>query len=233
MTIPNRFQMAATAQAALNKLKSSSAPITESTRTAKTDFGRYILEEYDEKAFVDKVRIDTIFYKTLFKNLSEHVDEVQQILGNFFNTIKDIYEHENLKPRVYGFQIGTAFNSSDKELYESANRMINDFVKKQYYSLSQEAREEKYFPQIKQIASDVILKEHVSDESAVQFASKTAVMKDLIERISFPLVIRERILQDLIDENYARIFDQDKLNSLWETFQEQCVGVAKLVASIV
>lgn len=230
----DRYKMAASAHSALQRMKNNTQEITESTRTAKTDFARYILEEYDEKTFQDKVKLDTIFYKTMFSKLEEqHSDGVFQVLNRYFDTIKSIYEHVNLKPKAYGFQLPTVFNMSDKEIEESAASKINDYINTQYYSLTQEAREAKYFPTVKQLASDAIIKEHVDERVAVEFGSKAAVLKDLVEKISFPMVIRQRIEQDLLDETYADIFDKDKLKDLWTSFQEQSMDVAKLVAAVI
>ena len=193
-----------------------------------------IFEEYDEKFFEHKVKLDSIFYKSFFKNLEEsHVSDVRNILTNYFDTVRQIYEHVNIKPRVYGFNINTALNDSDKILEESANRMINDYINQQYYSLDSEQREQKYFTAVKPIASEVILKEHVDENEAVQFGTKSVVIKDFLERISFPMTVRNRIEEDMIDEGYGKIFDQDKLRTLWDTFQEQTMDLAKIIAVLV
>ena len=233
--LDNRYKLAGDATLALNRIRQNKASvITESTRTPKTDFNRMIFEEYDEKFFEHKVKLDSIFYKSFFKNLEEsHVSDVRNILTNYFDTVRQIYEHVNIKPRVYGFNINTALNDSDKILEESATRMINDFINQQYYSLDSEQREQKYFTAVKPIASEVILKEHVDENEAVQFGTKSVVIKDFLERISFPMTVRNRIEEDMIDEGYGKIFDQDKLRTLWDTFQEQTMDLAKIIAVLV
>lgn len=233
----DRFKMAGVAVAALQRIRNNrETSIRESNamRTPKSDFSRMIFEEYDEKSFAEKVKVDSIFYRTMLKNMNEsEVDGVRQILTNYFDTVRQIYEHINIKPRVYGFNLASAFNESDAILEESATRMLNDFVNQQYYSLSSEERESRYFPAVKGIASDVILKEHVSEEEAVEFGSKSVVLKEFIERISFPLVVKTKIEEDLIDENYGKIFDQSRLKDLWNTFQDQATGLSKIVAAVV
>lgn len=233
--LDNRYKLAGDATLALNRIRQNKASIiTESTRTVKTDFSRMIFEEYDEKFFEHKVKLDSIFFKSFFKNLEEsHVADVRNILATHFDTIRQIYEHVNIKPRVYGFNIMTSLNDSDKVLEESATRMINDYVNQQYYSLSSEERENKYFNTVKPIASEMIIKEHIEETEAIQFGTKAVVVKDFLEKISFPMTVRNRIEEDMIDEGYGKIFDQDKLRNLWDVFQEQTMNLAKVIAVLV
>ncbi len=232
--LDNRFKIAATAQSALRRMKGSNT--TESVVRPKIDHSKMLFEEYDDDSFSQKVKIDSIFYKTMLKNLDEsYADGVKVILTNMFSTTKEIYEHINIKPRVYGFNISTTFNESDDALQQNAQRMINDFINDKYYSLTTEQREEKYYPAINSIAKDIILSESESlnEKDAITFATKAIVMKELIERVNFPLSIQNKIQELLIDENYGKIFNQQRLVELWDQFQEQNFDIAKIVAVLI
>lgn len=232
--LDSRFKIAATAQSALRRMKNSN--VTENVIKPKVDHSRMLFEEYDDDSFAQKVKIDSMFYKTMLKNLDEsYADSVKMILTNMFATTKEIYEHINIKPRVYGFNINTVFNESDDMLQQNAQRMINDFINDKYYSLTTEQREEKYYSAVSSIAKDVILSESdaLDEKDALTFATKTIVMKNLIERINFPLSIQNKVQELLIDENYGKIFNQEQLSHLWDQFQEQTFDIAKIVAVLI
>lgn len=236
--ITDRYALAGAATVALNRIRSNKEQLLQEntipSRNIKSDFAKMIFEEYDEKSFEHKVKIDSIFYKTLLKNIEEnYLDDVRTIVTDYLNTVKEIYEHVNIKPKVYGFNINTALNDSDKILEESANRMINDYINQQYYSLNSEQRENRYFSAVKPIASDIILKEHIDETEALQFGTKAIVLKNFLEKVSFPMTVKNRIEEDMIDENYGKIFDQDKLRNLWDLFQEQTMNLAKIMAALV
>ena len=232
--LDSRFKIAATAQSALRRMKNSN--VTENVIKPKVDHSRMLFEEYDDDSFAQKVKIDSMFYKTMLKNLDEsYADSVKMILTNMFATTKEIYEHINIKPRVYGFNINTVFNESDDMLQQNAQRMINDFINDKYYSLTTEQREEKYYSAVSSIAKDVILSESdaLDEKDALTFATKTIVMKNLIERINFPLSIQNKVQELLIDENYGKIFNQEQLSHLWDQFQEQSFDISKIVAVLI
>lgn len=234
-SMQDRYKIAATAQNALSRLRSNNSLIQESlTRTPSTDFSKAIFEEYDESAFESKVKIDSLFYKAMFKHLEEsYADGVRNVLTNMFATVREIYEHVNIKPRIYGFNSLSVFNESEEILDQNASRMINDFLNQQYYSLTHEQREERYLTPVRKIAGDIIIKEGVNEVEAIEFAQKAVVMKDLIERINFPLVIRNKIEELTIDENYGKLFEQTRLRDLWEKFQEQCFDLSRIVATVI
>lgn len=230
--LSDRFKIAATAQSALRRMKGDN--VTENVMRPKVDHSKMLFEEYDDNSFSQKVKIDSVFYKTMLSNLDEsYADSVKTILTSMFCTTKEIYEHINIKPRVYGFNMTTAFNESDDVLQQNAQRMINDFINNKYYSLTTEQREEKYYPAVRSIAKDVILSESVDEKEAITFATKAVVMKELIERINFPMSIQNKIQELLIDENYGKIFNQEHLSNLWDQFQEQNFDIAKIVAVLI
>lgn len=233
-TIQDRYKVAGIAQSALARIRGNEKIQEAATRTPATDFSKAIFEEYDDSSFESKIKIDALFYKTMFKQLDEsYIDGVRNVLTNLTSTVKDIYEHVNIKPRVYGFNPLTVFNESEEILDKSASRIINDFINQQYYSLTQEQREERYLQPVRRIAGDIIIKEGVNETEAIEFAQKAIVMKSLIERINFPLVIRNKIEELTTDETYGKLFEQSRLRDLWEKFQEQSFDLSRIVATVI
>ena len=232
--INSRLKLAGAAQGALARLQANrNAPVEESSRTMKLDFQRQIFEEYDESSFEDKVKLDSMFYRMMFRRLDEeYVEPVRMVLTKMFETTKEIYEHLNIKPRLYGFQ-WTSLNESEDILEESALRMINDFVNQHYYSLTQEQREERYLHPVRKLAGDAVISEGVNEEDAIKYATKAAVMQQLIERVNFPLAVRSNVEELLTDENYGKIFEQNRLREIWDLFQEQCYDISRMVATVI
>lgn len=233
----DRYKLAGDAILALNKLRENKQSIiteNQDIRTTKKDFSKLIFEEYDEKAFEQKAKIDSLFYKSLSKNISEtYMDDMRYVLTNYLSNIREIYEHVNIKPRVYGVNVNTILNESESFIEETTTKIINEFINSQYYSLTDKERESRYFEIVKPIASEMVLQESLDEQVALEFATKAVVVKELLEKISFPMTVKSRIEEDLIDESYGKIFDQDRLKQLWESFQDQTLNFAKIIAATI
>ena len=233
----DRYKLAGDAVLALNRLRQNqSKQLQESVnfRTAKKDFAKSVFEEYDSDVFNQKVKIDSIFFKSLCKNIEEkYMEDVSNLLASYMENVQEIYKHINIKPRVYGFNIMTSLNESEENLEKTSSRIINDFINRQYYSLDESERELKYKDTIKPLASDIILNENVNEQIAVEFSTKATILESLLEKISFPMTIKARIEEDLVDVNYGEIFDQDRLRDLWETFQTQTHNLSKIIAATI
>ena len=233
------FQLAAQAQLGLNKIKNNKTQeILEnqapSFNYTKADYSRMAFEEFDENAFNNKSTLDSYFFKRLIKNIpNENINEGIQIVSNLYDKVKQIYEYINVKPKTYGFNINTSLNNSEETLEEQAQSYINGFLKDNYYNLTAEQREQKYFPKIKPIAESLVLENNLDDKAALEFASKVVLLEDLINRICFPLTIQSLIDESLHDVSYAQIFEQQPLQDLWESFQDQSFKFAKVVAMLI
>lgn len=233
------FQLAAQAQLGLNKLKASKEQnILEnqipSFNYTKADYARMSFEEFDENIFENKSTLDSYFFKQMLKNIpEENLNETIQIVSNLYDKVKQIYEYINVKPKTYGFNINTGLNNSEETLEEQAQTYINGFLRDNYYNLTSQQREDRYFPKIKPIAESLVLENKLDDKSALEFASKVVLMEDLINRICFPLTIQSLIEESLHDASYAKIFEQEALQNLWESFQEQAFRFAKVVSMVV
>lgn len=234
----DQFQLAAQAQLGLNKLRNNKQQeITESENSfnyTKADYARMSFEEYDESVFDTKSTLDSYYFKRLIKNIpEENLNESIQIISNLYDTVKQIYEHVNIKPKTYGFNISNSLNGSEEKLEEQAQNYINNFLKDNYYNLTAQQRQEKYFPKIKPIAESLVIENQLDENQALEFASKVVLMEDLINRICFPLTAQAFIEESLHDASYAQIFEQDALQELWDSFHKQSHNFAKVVSMLV
>ena len=231
----NRYELAAKSQAALQRLKNSQ-PIEESNQHSytKPDYARIAFEEFDENSFDIKLKLDNYYYKTFLGKLpAEHLAETVQIISNMADTIHSIYEHINIKPKTYGFELSTGLNNSEEILESKAQKYINDYLRDNYYALTTEQREVKFLNRVKPIAEQVIIENSMEPEAALEYSTKIILINELLDRIAFPITIQSIINESLHDEAYAEIFEQDKLNELWETYKLQSYNFARLISLIV
>lgn len=234
--LSNRFELAAKAQVALQKINNNKM-IQETANQApigKPDYTKIQFEEFDENVFDMKLKLDSYFYKNMLKELpAENLAETVQIISDMNQTVHDIYEHINIKPKTYGFNLTTSFNNSEEILESQAQKYMNDYLRDNYYMLTTEQRSEKYFNKIKPIAEGIIIENEVDENTALEYASKVVLMENIIHRICFPLTIQSVIQESLDDESYGEIFEQDQLNNLWETYKTQSYNFARLVSLLV
>lgn len=231
MSYYNRFQIAANAQLALNKMKQNTQLQKEDTGFL-SDTYKHVFEEYDETSFEHKVKLDSYYFKALLNKVSDaYYEGVNQILANLMETVQLIYENINVKPKIYGFNSTTAFNDSEEIIEQNVMRVINDHINKSYYSLTQEQREVKFLNGVKSIASEIIIKEGVDEKTAIEFANKSLVIKELLEKICFPSGVKYRIEESFNDD--SKFFDHSSLRELYDVFQEQILDISKIVAVVV
>lgn len=233
------LQLAAQAQLGLQKLRSNKNQILLENETPKfeynkADYTKMAFEEYDESAFDTKSTLDSYYFKRLIKNLpEEHLNEGIQLVSNLYDTVKQIYEHINVKPKTYGFNLTNSLNNSDEVLEDQAQSYINSFLKDNYYNLTSEQRQDKYFPKIKALAESLVIENQLNENNAVEYASKVILMEDLISRICFPLTVQSLITESLHDEAYGKLFEQQALQDLWDKFNGQVHSFSKVVSMLV
>jgi hypothetical protein len=195
----------------------------------RVDMGKDLYEEYDDSSFEVKTKIDLVYYDQLLQKMEETAD-VEPLLGGLYQTVREIYEHINIKPEIYGNKITPEFLNESFEIQKRIlSESIYDYVENKFYKLSPEKRQETYINESTDYAKQLI-KEGTEPEQAIQHAIKTVVMEGLLSRIAFPKPIQYRINYLMEDENYRKVFDQEKLISLWESFNNQIHEVSKLVA---
>ncbi len=237
LSVQDQYNLAAKSRKALERIQNNRKEqeiLKEQASWRRPNYSKLIFEEYDQTSFEDKVKADAAYYNVLFRRLDEsNSSKLHKIVGSMMGTVRQIYEHINIKPKIYGLNRLPSLNESDNVIEENATRIISDFINRNYYQLSREQRQDKYAESVKAIASDMIVKESIDPEDAVRFSTKVIVVKQFLESISFPLVVRGEIENYLTSKEYGELFEQDKFQDLWESFDNQSTHLAKIIASIV
>ena len=237
LTMQEQFELAAKSKEALDRIRSSKAEqvsLKNESSWKRPNYAKLIFEEYDIASFETKLKADAAYYNVLLKRLDESKsNDIHKIVGGMMGIIRQIYEQINIKPKIYGLNRLPSLNETDSVIEENATRIISDYINRNYYQLNREQRQDKYGESVKSIASDMVVRESINPEEAVRFGTKVIVVKQFLENISFPLVVRGEIENCLTSDEYGEIFEQDRLRDLWESFDNQSFNLAKIIASIV
>lgn len=207
---------------------------THKENYSKYDKGREHLNLYSDEVFESKVNVDMKYYDKLLVNLSESDGNVvQTLLGQFYKTVRSIYEHINVEPEVYGKNITTAIlTESISDVESSVSNIIYTFLDSSFYSLTPDARADRYSDLIKPQVT-TLLSEGVSAEDAIVFSTKQVIVEGLLRHIAIPNLIQARINYLLEDNDYGAVFDVDSLISLTEQYSKQVTNLSKIVSTCV
>lgn len=200
----------------------------------KMDHGKAYYRSYDKNIFENKSKIDLMYLKKLLHNLDESYQEsVHDVLKETFKLSKNIYEFINIEPKIYGKGVNQDIIN---ESIEKSDKLIKDVLENSidsmFYKLDPNLREKKYGDKAKVLAESLIEGGNDSEE-AIQFAIKTCVMEDLITKIIFPSPTWQRLSHLVEDENFAKVFDQEKLIEYVENFEKNVNVIAKYCAAAV
>lgn len=235
-TLEDRFALQAKAMQALSKIRENKEIEMQENKPkdCKFDYSTLVFKEFSDDAFLEKMKVDNIFYNTLVRKLDEEYSEnLNNIVSMLIDNVKSIYEHLNIEPRTYHLKMETVLTESEEVLNQKALRLISEFINKRYYSLTQEDREKKYYDRVKSVATELMESSEVEVNQAIEFATKSIVIKDLVESISFPGVIKDKIQESLSSQEYAEFFDQESLINDWNTFNQNSHLFAKLVGTVI
>jgi len=237
LTMEDNYSLMAKSQEALNRIKTIKYLEEEEEQKGlhpKPNYAKMLLEEFDEKDFISKVERDAAYYDVLLYKLEESKrEEVQPIIEGLLQVVKSIYEHINIKPKIYASNRLPDKNESDEIIHESASRIINDYIARNYYQLSKENRVKTYEQTVKSMATKLVIEQNIGLDEAIEFSTKTSVIHQLLENINFPLVIKSEIESSLVSEQYAELFEQEELVNLWEAFKDKSYKFARIIAAVV
>jgi len=236
-SLDEHSKMAAKSQNALDRIKNTrelNALEENKKNNMKPNHAKIFLEEFDNEIFNTKVKFDSAYYKVLINRLDESQNEnIQLLLGDLLKTSRKIYEHINIKPKIYGINRLATLNETDEVIYEMAGRIISDFINNNYYKLSSDEKHARYFENVKSFAKELIVHENIETDDAVEYSMKVSVLQNLLETINFPMVIKNEIEKSLISEEYGDMFEQEELNILWSDFKNKSTSIAKIISAIV
>lgn len=226
-----------TAYDALKRIKESrnkatSDLILESNKFTKTKYNT-VFPEYSEDKFKDKVNLDGYIYNKLLEKLEENEKEsVSKLISEMLNDVREIYRFINIEPKIVGFK---NLNPSDNRsgLITEASNIINNFLNREYYSLSKDERLRKYKDSVINFAHNIVLEENIDPQEAIEHSYKTAVIQRLLEDINFPFVIKHKINEVFEDDLYNDFFDVGELHELKESFDIKAKNIARVISVLI
>jgi hypothetical protein len=198
----------------------------------KATAGSEFFEPYDSLMFEGKMRVDMLFFEQFLQKLEES-EQTHAALVSYFRNIRQIYEFVNLKPEIYGKGLDfTILEKSNEEQHNLLSNIIYEYFDKNFYSLSNEQRKQKYLEESRYLAKNLIA-EGTEPEEAITFSTKTCIVETLLQKIAFPFSVWSRINYLTESDDYRKVFDQETLVELVDSFQKKTHMLAKVISAVV
>jgi len=233
----DKYELAKVAKEALKKIHENKAreilEHEEAITPKKIDYSMHILQEYTDLAFEKKVKTDAYIYKKFISQLQEsQQEEATLLLGDLLDTVKQIYEFINIEPKIHGFK-NVSLEDSESSLIEEANRLILDFFTKNYYSLTESQRAERYRDLVTETSYELMVTENLSLEESVKHSYKSLMLTNFIKNVNFPYLIENKIHELMESDMYNEIFESDKLFELVDQFKEKSKQLSRVFSFLI
>ena len=201
-------------------------------RLSRVDWGASIFEEYDAEKWSEKVRKDTNIYNVFLENTEQDkTEKIGFLLGELLNSVNAVYEHVNIAPAVYTNKIN--LEASEVELKLESKNVIEDFLNKKFYSLSNSEKDKLYKEHTLNMSKEIILSEDIEIPQAVEHAQKAILMDKLLEEINFPKTAYYRIKELMESTTYGEVFEQEALLDKWNDFKTKSNVLSRIFASLI
>lgn len=207
--------------------------LEEQVRDAKKKYisAQNLYESYDAAKFEVKTRVDLLFFEHVCQNLPE-VKKMPELISNYYRTVKSLYEMVNMKPENHKMLKPSVLNESYANQQKIFAKILSEHTNNNYYRFSKETRVEKFINESQEYAS-VLVEKGMETQQAIQVAIKAALLESLISGIAIPKFVQRRIKFLCEDADYGKVFDQEKLKSLWESFLRQSKNVSRILAAAI
>lgn len=218
-----------------DKVKNKNNLLNEiTTQFQKRDMGREFYDPYDSIVCEGKLKIDMLYYQQLMENLDDNYNSiVENVLVDLLKTVKNIYEFVNIKPEIFGSGITEELlNESSVEINRKLSKHIYESLDATFYKLTPQERSAKYKDISEQYIKELIT-EGAEADTAITFAIKTAVMENLLTKVSFPFTCWTRVKYLTESHDYGLVFDQQHLIELVESFEHKIKKLSKIIATCV
>jgi len=215
-------------------------------KSKKLDRGRTLFEEFDLMTFEGKMKVDMLFYEYLLSDIEDDtvIEGVQNLIGSMYANVKQIYEHINILPEIFGIGVIREANGKLKKFKLDQNilnesmthttnvikNIISKELKTKFYDLSLNERKAKYFNEHKELAKNLII-EGNTPEDAISFSVKNVIIENFLRKLAFPFAVWSRVNYLCESDDYGKIFDQDKLDNLVEQFNKKLSKVSKVITA--
>jgi hypothetical protein len=198
----------------------------------KATAGSEFFEPYDSLLWEGKVKVDMLYFDQLLQKLEES-EQIYNALGGYFKNIRQIYEFVNLKPEIYGNGLDfTILEKSNEAQKQMLSTIIYEYFDKNFYSLTTEQRKQKYLEESRDLAKQLI-SEGVEPDEAIVFSTKVSIVETLLQRIAFPFAVWSRINYLTESADYGKVFDQEALVELVDSFEKKIYSLSKVVSAVV
>ena len=218
-----------------NKTKAEERLQLAEEREATMDYSVSIFEEYHIDDWKTKIKKDTNIYNILLEEINdspEVIEKIQFILSDLLKTTNSIYEHINVKPDTFGFANLTT-DSSEVELRKEAVEIVNKYLSKNYYSMSNYDRKKLYQERVCNLCKDIVINEDAPVSEALLHSYKSVVVENLLEVINFPKPVYYRVQELMTNSAYGEVFEQEKLVDLWNDFKTKNSTLSRIFAKLV
>ena len=216
-----------------SKSKEKSKTLEEQAIDIKKKFKKSmnLYEAYDPAKFETKTRVDLLFFEHLCQGLPE-VQKIDTLVTNYYKTTRALYEMVNRKPLNHKMLGTSLLTESHEKQEETFAKILSEHMNNFYYRLAPEKRREQYLSESQEYASTLIEKGMETDD-AIRMSVKACLMESLIRNIAIPKSVQKYIKYLCEDEEYGKVFDQDQLKALWESFNRQTKNMSKIFAAAV
>ena len=190
-------------------------------------------EPFDTSIFENKVRNDFNYFDYFSDRFDDDVmvENMNKMLAEYFKTIREIYEVINIKPEIFGRDLSD--NVSEEEKVETVKTTLESYLNKHYYNLEPEKRVEIYESAVINKVKDLSEKHQMDVNEATEFATKWCVFENFLHKLAFPGLIERKIKYLIESEEYGKVFDQERVQELYERYCDQAKAVSKVLAALV
>lgn len=205
--------------------------IEEQAKELKNRFKKEtaLYEAYSLSDFEMKVRVDSLFYEHVLSELPEGTTGLEEAISSLYRDLRKIYEHINIKPECHRMLKPSVINESADERKETFKKILNEHMNNNYYRYTLDQRKDKYLSEATPYAEKLI-NEGVDSDTAIGLSVKGVILESLIRNIAMPRIIQKRVQYLCEDKDYGKVFDQESLKNLWESFNFKCKSMSKIFA---
>jgi hypothetical protein len=142
-----------------------------------------------------------------------------------------IYEVINIKPEIFGKDLSN--DVSEEEKNETVKVTLETYLNKHYYNLTSDKRIEIYESVVINNVKDLMQKHQMDVNEATTFAIKWCVFENFLHKLAFPGLIERKIQYLIESEDYGKVFDQEKVQNLYEQYCDQAKAISRVLAALV
>ena len=189
-------------------------------------------EPFDAAVFENKVKSDFNYFNYFSDRFEDEtmLEAVNKMLAEYFKTIRQIYEVVNIKPEILGRDLSN--DVSEEEKFETVKSVLESYLNKHYYNHTPDKRVEIYESAVIDRVKDLTEKHRLDVNEATELAIKWTVFENFMHKLAFPGLIERKIKYLIESEDYGKVFDQERVQNLYERFCDQARAISRVFAAL-